>query len=231
MNFSPNQKQDWERVAKEDLSPNFCRSVTQNSDERDPASHRSARLSSRTSKGPLLAVALLLSVLLSWLGAPNAAFGVVGGTTYHVALAWNPSTDPNVIGYRVYYGGSSGVYTNVTDIGNATSNTVTGLIGGSAYYFSVTAYDSTGMESAFSGEVSYTPAIPSLQLTIAPGRQFNLGVFGQIGHTYNILASQDLKTWTVIGTAALGAGGSLLFTDPNASQYESRFYRLQDTAP
>ena len=46
--------------------------------------------------------------------------------TQNVTLAWNPSTDPTVVGYNIYYGGASGNYTNTLSAGNATNMTVSG---------------------------------------------------------------------------------------------------------
>ena len=50
---------------------------------------------------------------------------------------------------------------------------------------------------------------------------------GPIGHTYDILATQDFVTWTVIGTVTVGASGSLDFTDTNAASFSKRFYRTR----
>ena len=146
-----------------------------------------------------------------------------------ITLAWNQSTDPTVAGYNIYYGGASGNYTNTLSVGNATNATITGLAQGTTYYFAATTYDSSGMESQFSSEVSYTiPILAGVQFSVTPTRQFILTVTGPIGHTYDILATQDFKTWTVIGTVTVGAGGSLNFTDTNAASFSRRFYRAED---
>jgi hypothetical protein len=73
-----------------------------------------------------------------------------------VKLAWDASTEPTVTGYRLYYGNSSGVYTQVVDAGNRTDYTVTGLDAGATYYFAAKAYTGAGSESASSNEISYT---------------------------------------------------------------------------
>jgi len=75
--------------------------------------------------------------------------------TGSVTLAWNASTDPSVAGYNIYYGGTSGNYTNEICAGNATNATISGLVQGTTYYFAATSYASSGMESSFSSEVSY----------------------------------------------------------------------------
>ena len=69
--------------------------------------------------------------------------------------------------------------------------------------------------------------VPEMQLRVTPARQFNLTVNGPAGHTYNIQATQDFKTWTVIGTVTVGTNGSSVFTDTNAANFSRRFYRTQ----
>ena len=50
---------------------------------------------------------------------------------------------------------------------------------------------------------------------------------GQPGQTYNVLSSQDLVNWTVIGTITLDATGSGQVTDPASSSLPNSYYRLQ----
>jgi hypothetical protein len=71
-------------------------------------------------------------------------------------LAWDPNTEPDLAGYKVYYGKSSGIYSNMIDVGNQTHCEAPNLVDGQTYYFSVTAYDIDGNESAFSEEISHT---------------------------------------------------------------------------
>jgi hypothetical protein len=85
---------------------------------------------------------------------------VVRPQTQSVHLIWNPSTDPSVTGYNVYYGVASRVYTNKLDVGSATNATVSGLVVGSCYFFAATAYNLLGVESDYSSEVSYTVPSP-----------------------------------------------------------------------
>lgn len=70
-----------------------------------------------------------------------------------VVLAWDPVSEPDLAGYRVYYGTSSRQYSAHITIGTQTTYTVTGLAAGPIYYFAVTAYSATD-ESGFSNEVS-----------------------------------------------------------------------------
>jgi hypothetical protein len=68
-------------------------------------------------------------------------------------LSWAPVTDPTLVGYKVYLGTESGVYTRTIPVGNLTSYTVDSLTIGTTYFFAVTSYNSAG-ESATSNEVS-----------------------------------------------------------------------------
>ena len=78
-----------------------------------------------------------------------------------VVLTWdanNWTIDPDLAGYKVYYGLAPGSYTKTIDIGlvNPTgipTYTVEPLADGT-YFFVVTAYDTSGNESGFSNEVT-----------------------------------------------------------------------------
>lgn len=143
-----------------------------------------------------------------------------------VTFAWDRNSETNIVDYRIYYGGASRTYTNTVDTGNATSVTISNLAEGVTYYFAATAFDTLGLESDFSDEITYlVPMAAGVQMRVAPAGQTILTVTGPIGRTYEIQATQDLKTWTNIGTVTLGAGGVLNFTDTNAPAFSKRFYR------
>jgi hypothetical protein len=78
-----------------------------------------------------------------------------------VTLAWDPSPGTNIAGYRLYAGGVSRTYTNVLDLRMATNGTFSALASGSTYFFAATAYDTSGLESDYSSEVSYTVPLPT----------------------------------------------------------------------
>jgi len=290
-----------------------------------------------------------------------------------VTLGWDPVG--GVSGYKLYQGGASRVYTNSVNLGNVTQGTVSSLIGGSTYYFAVTAYDSSGVESVYSSEISYTvpasrphyprtfaadagvitspfislngivsqnlltsllgggeavydftidipgnyvisatlqapsdgensvyvnvdaepidplmiwdvpvtsgfapqlvtwrgnggttspqyspkmfklsagdhqlyvrgrepntqlqsfsinPAGALLLATALPNRMMSLSGVGQPGHQYEIQASTNLKSWTVLGNVTADSTGTIGYTDSIASLFSSRWYRLRDTTP
>ena len=149
-----------------------------------------------------------------------------------VTLAWNPSSDKSVAGYNVYYGGTSRNYTNVVPVNIPGTNAViSGLMAGATYYFTVTAWDTLGVESAFSSEISYfVPAAvrATLQASRIAGGMFRLTIGGIAGHTYQVQASTNLVTWTTIATQTMGSNGSFSLTDSNAPKYRLRFYRAAE---
>lgn len=67
-------------------------------------------------------------------------------------LAWDPNTESNLAGYRLYYGTSPRTYSVVVDVGNVTTYTVTNLTS-ETWYFALTAYNTSNRESGFSNEV------------------------------------------------------------------------------
>lgn len=158
---------------------------------------------------------------------PVAALGASAAGQHSVVLSWNPSTSPVVAGYHLYYGTASGDYTQNLVLGNVTSATIGGLLGGVTYYFAMTAYDTNGVESGFSNEVSFTPGAPTMQLVAVSAGQCVLSMSGSIGATYAVEATQDFMTWTNLGTITIGSGGTGSFADATAANYPQRFYRTQ----
>jgi hypothetical protein len=167
-----------------------------------------------------------------WSGVAGLIFLFATARAGQISLAWFPSATPGVIGYNIYYGLESGIYTDKVSVGLVTNTTITGLIAGATYYFVATAYTSTGLESPFSNEISYVvPSAADVQLQIAAARQFVLTISGLTNHVYEIQATQDFKAWTNIGSAFIGGDGSLNFTDADAGNFSQRFYRVQDQQP
>jgi hypothetical protein len=95
----------------------------------------------------ILSFALLFALCALPLPAAQAA---------SIDLEWDPNTEPELVGYKVYWSTSSGNYTSSKDVGNTTSTTITGLDEGQTYYFAATAYDGDGNESGFSNQITYT---------------------------------------------------------------------------
>ncbi len=100
--------------------------------------------------------AFILLATLSYAQTPLAS----------VSLAWNPSSDPGTVGYKLYYGTSSGNYTGSVNVGGATTTTLPALKPGATYYFVVTAYNAFGIESLPSNETSYHDKVSSVPVIV-----------------------------------------------------------------
>jgi hypothetical protein len=100
---------------------------------------------------------LTLGLLLLCLSVSAAVVGT--NQVVNVRLTWDVSPDLNVTGYKVYWGVSTGNYTNsVNSVGRTNVfSTCSNLVANTTYYFAATAYNVTGLESLFSNEVQYTP--------------------------------------------------------------------------
>jgi len=72
-----------------------------------------------------------------------------------VQVTWNPNTEEDLAGYRLYYGAASGQYGEPVDVANVTEHLVEITPQyGATYYFALTAYDTSGNESEFSNEAT-----------------------------------------------------------------------------
>ena len=140
-----------------------------------------------------------------------------------VTLAWNPSSTPDIAGYKIYYGTACGCYSNVLEVGNTTNATVSGLVPGIKYFFAATTVDSTGNESGFSNEAIYAVPMAAAVLapTASPAGQFSFTVSGDTGQQYVVQASTNLLDWDSLQTNA----APFLFTDSDAAGFNQRFYR------
>jgi fibronectin type 3 domain-containing protein len=101
-------------------------------------------------------LAVLLLVLTACPSAdpplnPDISSG--GGTA---RLSWDASAGTDIAGYKIYLATASGAYGTpvATTSMNITTYTLTGLAVGTTYFFVVTAFDTNGIESTFSNEVS-----------------------------------------------------------------------------
>ncbi len=94
-------------------------------------------------------LALMLSLALSTAQACAA----------QLSVGWNPCTVP-VAGYKVYYGVSTGQYTNSVDAGNSLGCTLQNL-SDSTYYIAATDYDAYNNTSGFSTELVVQPLTAS----------------------------------------------------------------------
>ncbi|MCU0589566.1 MAG: fibronectin type III domain-containing protein, partial [Syntrophobacteraceae bacterium] len=104
------------------------------------------QLQRRSNPRQRLSITLFLFTLLVLCIASHSAQAA------SVTLAWDANTDP-VAGYRLHYGHASRSYQSSVDVGNVTSYTWSGLAEGRTYYFAVTAYNASNLESSPSSEL------------------------------------------------------------------------------
>ena len=92
-------------------------------------------------------------------------------TVQGVTLAWDEPDDPTISGYRLYWGTISGAYTQSSDAGPSTQESVSDdqFAYGATYFFVARSYNVAGLESIDSNEVQWTrPALPTPTPTPAP---------------------------------------------------------------
>jgi hypothetical protein len=75
-------------------------------------------------------------------------------------LEWDPNKEPDLAGYRLFYGPESGKYTHQVDVGNQTSYTPSGVDWSHPQFFAVQAYTTSGLTSPLSAEVKWLPPSP-----------------------------------------------------------------------
>jgi hypothetical protein len=135
---------------------------------------------------------------------------VINAHPAQVTLAWDASTDPDIAGYKVYYGNSSGSYQAVIDVGNLTTWSISNLIDGTTYYFAATDYNTSGTESGYSNEVVYNPP-PACTYSISPATQSfdssggpgTVSVTTQTGCTWT---DNSNASWLIITSNSTGTG-------------------------
>jgi hypothetical protein len=118
------------------------------------------------------------TVILLWAVAAGAEV---------LTLAWDASACGSAAGYRLYYGTNSRSYQFVTNTGLALTQSVV-LPHGGRWFFAATTYDSNGVESHFSNEVTWEsrPSAPVMAgdtwVRLAPvfGRSTNLVSWGSV---------------------------------------------------
>jgi len=103
--------------------------------------------------GVLIATALLVDNGHSQQSSGGiSSLGISDDAT--VGFSWRPNAEPNLAGYRLYVGTQPGVYSGFVDVGSATAFELRELIRGMTYYFALTAYNTAGVESNFSPELT-----------------------------------------------------------------------------
>ena len=135
-----------------------------------------------------------------------------------VKLAWNANTEPQLAGYKIHYGITSGRYTNTIDVGNTTSVTLNDLPDDVDYFFAATAYDTQGNESGYSNELScqVIKAEAGENGTISPSGSFLVERSADQAFTITPHSGYSIQDVTVDGTS-VGPVASYRFENISAN--------------
>jgi hypothetical protein len=91
-------------------------------------------------------------------GSATHTFNVLEGLLASATLEWDPNTEADLAGYKLYYGYSSRDYDFSVDVGDQTNYTLVNLETDKTYYIAATAYNIAGEESDYSNELIFNPA-------------------------------------------------------------------------
>ena len=139
-----------------------------------------------------------------------------------MSIAWDPVSDSDLAGYRVYYGTAPGSYTQNRDVGNTTSTTLTGLDPCTRYYVAVKAYDTGGLEStSYSNEIAGLPRPVVNTVTPSSGDQGAALTLTVGGESYDTGATVEFS----------GTGITVLATRRDTCSQLSVDIRIDGAAP
>ena len=155
---------------------------------------------------------------------------VDGGNGSSLALNWSPNIEPDLDGYNIYIGTSTGVY----DSASSTLDTVyilNGLIEGTTYYVGVSAYDNAGNESI----IVERNAIP-LVLPLPPTGFTALPQWHKVQLNWNANLEFDLMGYDIYRSEIEGALGDkqnssistdTIYVDLNATNGVYYYYTIK----
>ncbi len=135
---------------------------------------------------------------------------------------WDANTEPDLKGYKLYYGTVPSDYLNweSVDVGNVNSYLVGNLDENVTYYFVVTAYDSSGNESAPSDEVSALVTGPQATASVSGDSIIVRWTFILDADSYEIFQ----------GTEPFFTPGTPVATITENSWIDTSFPQVPDTA-
>ncbi len=116
-----------------------------------------------------------------------------------INFSWSANKEPDLDGYRLYLGTSSGNYSQNIDVGKVTTYMQSSLINGQTYYAALSAYDENDNESSLSSEVFATPFAPSVYNFHDVVINEIMWDEGEYIELYNSTANPiNLSAWTLI---------------------------------
>jgi hypothetical protein len=163
----------------------------------------------------------LISLLVLWAAASHAA---------GIEVTWNTNAEPDLAGYKIYWGDSSGAHQNSQDVGNVTRFVLNNVSESRPYYFVVTALNTAGLESEPSNEAvvfaAKLPVVIQNFVMINSGASFIAEARGEMKYWtggFSIEVSEDLLLWTEATRFELFP---IFFVDSAGVGRPQRFYRV-----
>jgi|GEM_PF-2630479 len=148
------------------------------------------------------------ALLFMTMAAATLHLGALTAQAAQASLSWTaPTTNTNgtpvtnLAGYKLLIGNGPGSYQQKIDVGKVLSYSDSTLNDGSTYYFAVTAYDTSGVESGYSNEVSKTLPIAAYLITATAGSG---GTITALNNTKTNVATNGTATVTSV-TVSVGA--------------------------
>jgi hypothetical protein len=180
--------------------------------------------------GDLAAASLAKGPEASHSLAVAGAFPVVNGLTNQTENSGQPLTFNPIVtsgdGTYAFQWQLNGA--NIAGATNATYSVASPAAGNAGTYTVIVTATETGISTAASFLVAIGAGGPSItSQSLLSNGQFHLRFSGSSDAVYTVLASSDLKTWTVIGLATQTSPGVFDFTDVNSTAYKWRFYSVE----
>ncbi len=162
-----------------------------------------------------------------------------------VSLTWTPNPESNIAGYKLHFGGSSGSYDTVIDVGAVPSAPLPPMILGRTYYVALSAYDTANRNGPLSTELVVTASPPAPVAdtgfaTSSAGQgalqwRYSKAASGTADR-FVIESSTDLKTWSPAGSLTPGAAVRsdtqwIYFSVPFATDKPRQFFRVGAVNP
>jgi len=180
---------------------------------------------------PVVMLALALPMMTSTAQAQTA-----------VTLVWDANPETNIAGYKVYLGTSSGSYPQIQNVGNTTSTVLSGLIPATTYYCALQSYNTAGLFSELSNEISFTTQTTAgLFNTWATTRglngsaaapaamPFNDGVPNLLKYAFNLNAAGPDVRVLAKGTGTAGLPVFALERSGSQTSFKVEFLRRKNT--
>lgn len=178
---------------------------------------------------------------------------ITSANAAEVTLAWNANSESNLAGYKLYYKtdtggapyngtglneGDSPIIINLEDLTDTASPEfpLTGLDKGELYFFALTAFDTDGLESDYSEEVSYETettgettytitASTTGQGAVSPGGTVTATAGESRTFTISAAGNYHIADVAVDGTS-VGQVGTYTFNNINASHTISAVFEI-----